>query len=147
MPGKGAWDKTVQPRYQRWISDRYRKVFRISVSADLSTGEVTGRPPEGHMLAIRRHEAEGLATELEWCFPGEHGLVWRNLVRTAQVGDRCAVEHRVEIASAEYLVSPAGYSVGAPVVVCIICQQDVLVGEMRVRHRVPATGGRGRPVY
>lgn len=134
--GESAWDTTVRPRYQRWISDRYRKVFQTSVNADLSTGEVSGRPPEEHVLAIRRHEADGVATELEWSFPGEHGLIWRNLVRTAQVADRCAVEHRVEIASAEYLVSPAGYSVGAPTVVQVICQQDVLVGDMRVRATV-----------
>jgi hypothetical protein len=136
VPGEGAWETTVRPRYQRWISDRYRKFFQTSVSADLGSGEVSGRPPDGHVLAVRRYEADDVATELEWSFPGEHGLIWRNLVRTAQVGDRCAVEHRVEIGSAEYLVSPAGYSVGAPTVVRIICQQEVFVGEMRVRATV-----------
>jgi hypothetical protein len=46
------------------------------------------------------------------------------------------VEHRVEIASAEYLVSPAGYSLGAPAVVRVICQQEVLVGDIPVRAAV-----------
>lgn len=136
VPGQGAWDTTVRPRYQRWVSERYRKSFETSVGPDLTTGEVAGRLPEGHVLAIRRHEADGIATEVEWSFPGEQGLVWRNLVRTAQIADRCAVEHRVEIASAEYLVTPAGYSVGAPTVVRVICQQDVFVGDMRVRAAV-----------
>lgn len=136
VPGEGAWETTVRPRYERWIADRYRKAFNTSVSTDLGTCEVFGHPPEGHLLAVRRYEAEGVATELEWSFPGEHGLVWRNLLRTAQLSDRCAVEHRVEIASTEYLVSPAGYSVGAPAVVRIICQQDVLVSDMRVRATV-----------
>lgn len=103
---------------------------------DLATGIVSGFPPQDHVLAVRRFESEGIATELEWSFPGDHGLIWRNLVRTAQLADSCAVEHRVEIASAEYFVSPAGYSVGAPAVVRIICQRDVLVGEMRVRSTV-----------
>jgi hypothetical protein len=60
-------------------------------------------------------------------------LVWRNLIRTALLEDRCVVEHRVEIASVEYLLAPAFYSVGAPTVVRTICQQDVLIGDMRVR--------------
>lgn len=136
VPGEGAWDTNVRPRYQRWISDRYRKSFQTSVTTDLNTGDVYGRPPDGHLLAIRRYEVNGAATELEWSFPGEHGLIWRNLVRTAQLADRCAVEHRVEIASAEYLVSPAAYTVGAPAVIRAICQQDVLVGDMRVRATV-----------
>lgn len=133
VPGDGAWNKTVRPRYQRWIADRYRKFFQIPLTADLNTGDISGRPPEGHLIDIRRFEADGVATELEWSFPGEHGLIWRNLVRTAQISDRCAVEHRVELGSSEYFVSPAGYSVGAPAVVRIICQQEVLVGEMHVR--------------
>jgi hypothetical protein len=136
VPGQGAWDTTVRSRYQRWISERYRKSFQTSVSPDLATGEVSGRLPDGHLLAIRRHDADGIATEIEWSFPGEQGLVWRNLVRTAQIADRCAVEHRVEITSVEYLVTPAGYSVGAPAVVRTICQQDVLVGDMHVRAAV-----------
>jgi hypothetical protein len=136
VPGESAWDTRVRPRYQRWISDRYRKSFDASVNADLGTGEVSGGLPDGHTLAIRRYDSGGLATELEWSFPGEQGLIWRNLVRTAQIADRCAVEHRVEIGSAEYLVSPAAYSVGAPVVVRIICQQEVLVGDMHVRATV-----------
>jgi hypothetical protein len=103
---------------------------------DLRTGEVSGPLPDGHLLAVRRYEADGVATELEWSFPGEHGLIWRNVLRTAQIADRCAVEHRVEISSAEYLVAPAGYSVGAPTVIRVICQQDVLVGDMRVRATV-----------
>jgi len=139
VAGEGAWDTKVRPRYQRWIVDRYRHAFQVLVNLDMTTGQVSGTPPKGHMLAIRRHEADdGIATELEWSFPGEHGLIWRNLVRTAQIADRCAVEHRVEITSAEYFVSPAAYSVGAPVVVRTICQQDVLVGDMRVRATVYA---------
>jgi hypothetical protein len=111
-------------------------VFGTSISADLQTGEISGEVPAGHLLAIRRHQADGVAIELEWTFPGDQGLIWRNLVRAAQIDDRCAVEHRVELSSAEYLVSPAGYSVGAPTVVRVLCQQDVLVGEMRVRATV-----------
>ena len=106
------------------------------MSVDLSTGDVSGRFPEEHVLAIRHHEADFSATELEWTFPGDHGLIWRNSVRTAQLADRCAVEHRVEIGSAQYFVSPAAYSVGAPAVIQAICQQEVLVGEMRVRATV-----------
>lgn len=134
--GDSAWETTIRPRYQRWISDRYRKAFNVAVTADLVSPGVSGRTPEGHVLEVRRHEAESVVTELEWAFPGEHGLVWRNLMRAAQLDDRCVVEHRVEIASAEYTVSPAAYSVGAPTVIRTICQQDVLVGEMRVRATV-----------
>lgn len=134
--GATAWETAVRPRYQRWISDRYRRAFDASISPDLQTGEISGQVPSGHLLAIRRHRANGVATELEWSFPSDQGLVWRNLVRAAQVDDRCAVEHRVELSSAEYLVSPAAYSVGAPAVVRMLCQQDVLVGDMRVRATV-----------
>ncbi len=136
VPGDVAWDTMVRPHYERWISDRYCKSFKTSVDVDLSTGEISAPVPEGHVLAIRRHEADGVATELEWSFPGEHGLIWRNVVRAAQVAYRCAVEHRVEIASAEYLISAADYSVGAPAVVRVICQEDVFVGDMRVRATV-----------
>lgn len=136
VQGEYAWATIVQPRYEHWISDRYRRAFQATVAVDLSNGNTSGVLPDGHFLGVRRHELDGIATELEWSFPGEQGLIWRNLVRTAQVGDRCAVEHRVEIASSEYLVAPAGYSVGAPAVVRDICQQDVLVGEMTVRASV-----------
>ena len=74
--------------------------------------------------------------ELLWTFPGDHGLQWRNLVRMAQLAESCAVEHRVELVSAEYMVTPAPYSVGAPNVVQVICQQEVLVGVMRVKATV-----------
>jgi hypothetical protein len=84
-------------------------------------------------LQVRQYNADGTALELEWSFPGDSQLVWRNLVRTARLRDRCAVEHRVEIASAEYLLTPAFYSVGAPAVVRTICRQEVFVGEMRLR--------------
>lgn len=136
MPGKGAWDTTVRPEYERWISDRYRNVFNLSLDADLADAQVFDNLPEGHLLAVRRHASDGIATEVEWSFPGEKGLIWRNLVRAAELDDRCAVEHRVEIASTEYLVSPAGYSVGAPTVVRALCQQEVVVGDMRVRATV-----------
>jgi hypothetical protein len=103
---------------------------------DLSAAEVAAPLPSGHSLAIRQFDTNGTALELEWTFPGENELVWRNLIRTAQLAERCAVEHRVEIASAEYLLAPAFYSVGAPAVVSTICQQDVLIGDMRVRAAV-----------
>ena len=143
VPGTDAWETNVRPRYARWIADRYRKAFQTAVAVDLDSGEITGTVAEDHVLAIRRFEADGTATELEWAFPGDHGLIWRNLVRTAQLQDRCAVEHRVEIASADYMLSPAGYSVGAPVVVRIICQQRVLVGDMQVRATVYPLRGEG----
>jgi len=136
VPGATAWETAVRPQYQRWISDRYRRGFEASISPDLQTGEISGQVPAGHLLAIRRHRAGGVAIELEWSFPGAQGLIWRNLVRAAQIDDRCAVEHRVELSSAEYLVSPAGYSVGAPAIVRTLCQQDVLVGDMQVRATV-----------
>ena len=99
---------------------------------DATIGEL---PPE-HVLSIRRFEAGGIATEIDWSFPGDQGLVWRNVVRTAQIGDRCAVEHRVELSSAEYLISPAGYSIRPPNIIRDLCQRDVLVGDMRVRAAV-----------
>lgn len=136
VPGEAAWEKIVRPRYQRWVADRYRKTFQRAIAADLTTGEIMGALPDRHTLAVRRYQGNGFVAELDWSFPGDQGLVWRNLVRTAQFDDRCAVEHRVEIASAEYLVAPAFYSVGAPAVVRIICQQDVLVGDMKVRATV-----------
>lgn len=95
-----------------------------------------GAVPDGHSLIIRRYGGSETVVEFDWSFPGEHGLMWRNLVRTAQFSDRCAVEHRVELGSSEYLVTPALYSVGAPAVVRMICQHDVFVGDMRVRATV-----------
>ncbi len=136
VPGKVGWETIVRPRYERWISDRYRKAFDSAVSIDLERAEVSGLLPDGHSLTIRRHTADIIATEIDWRFPGEDGLIWRNSIRAAQLEDRCALEHRVEIESSQYVVSPAGYSVGAPAVVRIICQQFVLVGEMRVRATV-----------
>ncbi|MCO6416098.1 hypothetical protein JYK14_07935 [Siccirubricoccus sp. KC 17139] len=135
-PSEDAWEKVVRPRYERWVSDRYRRAFETTINLDLSASEVAGRLPSGHSLNIRRYVADGTALELEWAFPGENGLVWRNLVRMAQLTDRCAVEHRVEVASAEYLLAPAFYSVGAPAVVRTICQQEMLIGDMRVRAAV-----------
>lgn len=136
VPGEDAWGKTVQPLYQGWISDRYRKAFQASIGIDLMAGEVTGQLPDGHLLTARRHRSDAAAVELEWSFPGERGLVWRNFVRTAELDDRVVVEHRVEISSSEFLVSPASYSVGAPGVIRRLCQQEVLVGDMRVRATV-----------
>ncbi len=136
VPGDSAWESTVQPRYQRWIADRYRKSFQTQLSVDLNTGELVGQLPDGHQLVVRRHGGDDVAIEIEWTFPGDHGLVWRNIIRAAQILECCAVEHRVELTSVEYLISPAGYSVGAPAVVRVICQRDVLVGEMRVRATV-----------
>ncbi len=135
-PGEDAWEKVVRPRYEGWVSDRYRRAFETAIDLDLGASEVRGCLPLGHSLNIRSYEAGGTALELEWAFPGENELVWRNIVRMAQLTDRCAVEHRVEIASAEYLLVPAFYSVGAPTAVRIICQQDVLIGDMRVRATV-----------
>lgn len=135
-PGEYAWEKVVRPRYERWVSDRYRRAFATVVNLDLGASEVVDQLPVGHSLTIRRYEADGTAFELEWAFPGENQLVWRNIVRMAQLADRCAVEHRVEVASAEYLLVPALYSVGAPAVVREICQQEMLVGEMRLRATV-----------
>jgi hypothetical protein len=135
-PGEDAWERMVRPRYERWVSDRYRRAFETAVNLDLGASEVAGELPLGHSLNIRRYEADGTAFELEWTFPGQNELVWRNLVRMAQLADRCAVEHRVEVASAEYLLVPAVYSVGAPAVVRAICQQEMLVGDMRVRATV-----------
>ena len=57
-------------------------------------------------------------------------------MRIAPLNQGCAVKHRVELASAEYLVTPAPYAVGAPAVVRVICQQEVLVGDMRVKATV-----------
>jgi hypothetical protein len=133
VPGKYAAERIVQPRYEGWITDRYRRAFETGVAADFAAATVDGVLPDGHSLAIRRFSADETVLELEWAFPGDSGLVWRNLVRTAQLADRCAVEHRVEITSAEYLVAPAHYSIGAPAVVRSICQQEVLIGDMRVR--------------
>lgn len=137
VPGVNAWVTTVAPRYQRWVTDRYRKSFGTAVVPDLATGEVSGALPEGHALFLRRHSAEdAIAIELSWTFPGDHGLLWRNLVRMAPLAECCAVEHRVELASAEYSVTPAPYAVGAPNVVRVICQREVLVGDMRVKATV-----------
>ena len=135
-PGDDAWEKVVRPRYEYWISDRYHRAFETAINLDLGAYEFTGRLPKGHSLDIRRYDADGTALELEWAFPGEKELVWRNLVRIAQLTDRCAVEHRVEVASAEYLLVPAFYSVGAPAVIRTLCQQDMLIGDMRVRATV-----------
>jgi hypothetical protein len=136
VPGEGAWDTLVRPQYEHWIKDRYSKSFKTSLNVDLRTGKISGSMPEGHAIAVRWHEADDVATELEWSFPGEQRLIWRNLVRVAQIGGFCIVEHRVEVGSADYLISPAVYSVGAPVVVRTICQREVFVGEMRVRATV-----------
>lgn len=137
VPGANAWEATVAPRYQRWLVDRYRKSFGTTVTPDLPNGEVVGSLPDDHALLIRCHRAEeASAFELSWTFPGDHGLLWRNLVRMAPLAESCAVEHRVDLASAEYLVTPAHYAVGAPAVVRVICQQEVLVGEMRVKATV-----------
>lgn len=136
VPGETAWDEAVRPEYERWVAERYGNAFGCEMALDLESGEVAGALPEGHRLEVRRHEADGVAVELEWRFPGERGLVWRNLARLAQLGDRCAVEHRVEIASAEYLVAPAGFALGAPKVIRDLCRHDVLVGGMRVRATV-----------
>ena len=131
-PGEDAWERMVRPRYERWVSDRYRRAFETAAKLDLGASKVTGELPLGHSLNIRRHESDSTAFELEWLFPGDNKLVWRNLVRMAQLADRCAVEHRVEVASAEYVLAPALYSVGAPAVVRTICQHEMFVGDMRV---------------
>lgn len=135
-PGENAWERTVRPRYERWVSSRYRQAFQAEISLDLSAGNVIGRLPPGHSLTIKHYDANGSAIELDWAFPGDNKLLWHNLIRTAQIADRCAVEHRIEIASAEYLLAPAYHSVGAPAVIRTICQQDVLIGDMRARATV-----------
>jgi hypothetical protein len=136
VPGDDTWERMVRPRYERWVTERYRQAFGTTVNLDLGASEVVGELPLGHSLNVRRYQGAGTAFELEWAFPGENELVWRNLVRMAQLTDRCAVEHRVEVASAEYLLVPAAYSVGAPAVVRTICQDYMLVGDMRVRATV-----------
>lgn len=136
VPGAVAWDTLVRPQYQGWIAERYRKAFDASVNPDFATGEIKGNVPLGHLLNIRRFQSDDTATEIEWSFPGEQGLIWRNIVRIAQISDRCVVEHRIEISSAEYLVSPAGYSLGAPAVIRDLCRNDVFVGEMYIRATV-----------
>ncbi len=106
-PGDAAWEETVRPAYERWVTERYRRAFQTTINLDLDACEVIGKLPSGHSLMTKKYSANCSALELEWAFPGDNGLVWRNLVRTAQLADRCAVEHRVEIASAEYLLAPA----------------------------------------
>lgn len=137
VPGATAWESRVAPRYQRWIADRYKQIFDVEVAANFATGEVSGSLPEGHVLLIHRHIAENAeAIEVSWTYPGDHGLLWRNLIRIAPLVESCAVEHRIELASADYWIAPAHYAVGAPAVVRIICQQEVLIGDMRVKATV-----------
>lgn len=120
-----------------------KKGFGARVEANLHTGEVIGNPPEGHDLAILRHAAEGEAVDCRWTFPGENGLRWRNAIRFGALSDRCAVEHRVELESSDYLLAPARFSVGAPGVIRDICERyEVFVGSMRIRAVVyPLTAG------
>ena len=136
VPGEAAGREIVRPGYGRWIATKYRSAFGTEIAVDLETAQVTGALPEGHSLRIRRFAAEATALEIDWAVPGDSGLVWRNVVRTGDLRDRCAVEHRVELVSAEYSVVPARYSIGAPLIVRDLCQQDVLVGDMQVRATV-----------
>lgn len=136
VPGDSAWADKVLPAYESWVKDRFRKAFQSEVGLDINGGAIVGALPPKHSINIRHFKTGGHAVELDWTYPSDNGLLWRNLIRLARLDDRCAMEHRVEIASAEYLVAPARYSVGAPGVVRRICRDDVFVGDMRVRSVV-----------
>jgi hypothetical protein len=134
VPGTDAEAGIVAPAYEAWIHDHYQRSRTANIQLNLGSGSFTGHLPDQHRLTIERHEADAVARVLRWVFPGDHGLLWRNDVRMAQVEDSCVVEHRIHLESAEYLVAPASFSVGAPRVVRGICEtQIVQVGKMRLR--------------
>ncbi len=134
VPGSDAWASTVAPTYADWIKARYAKAYGVRMAADLATGAVAGSLPEGHALDILRHVQGTEAVDCRWTFPGDKGLKWRNAIRFGVLADRCVVEHRVELESAEYLLAPAHFSVGAPAVIRDICERyEVYVGPMRIR--------------
>lgn len=134
VPGAEAASATILSAYECWVRDRYQKVHRADVQIDFKGGVVTGPLPDAHRLRIATHDATAVAYVLHWLFPGDNGLLWCNDVRIAQLENCCVVEHRVSLESAEYLVAPAPFSVGAPGVVRTICEAHVVnVGKMRLR--------------
>jgi hypothetical protein len=127
---------SVLREYESWISERYYRAFESTVKLDIDASNITGDIPSRHRLDLRRYGATEVVFELDWVFPGDGALLWRNLVRIAGFPNNCAVEHRVEVSSSEYVLMPASYSVGSPGVIRKLWQRDVRVGEIKVKSTV-----------
>lgn len=137
LPEAGALGYIVAPAYQDWIADRYAAAFDTDVALDLLSGTVLGSLPPEHSVQVEKFETTEVALRIDWAFPGDHGLVWHNTVRMAELNDSCVVEHQVQLGSADYLVAPAFFSVGAPSVVRTICERNrVCVGDMQLMAAV-----------
>ncbi|MFG1294005.1 hypothetical protein [Xanthobacter versatilis] len=137
VPGVATWEDTVVPAYESWARDRYIRAHGADVSIDIAGGTVAGELPQGHVLLVEKFEANEVATRIHWAFPGDQELIWTNTVRIARLAQCCVVEHQVQLRSADYLVAPASFSLGAPGVVRRICEQHPInVGEMRLRATV-----------
>ena len=134
VPGDHSWESIVAPAYGKWIGGRYSGSSGDPVAVDILEGTIAGSLPARHTVDVERYQSEQFATRIDWAFPGDYGLIWRNQIRIAALTGSCAVEHQVQLLSADYLVAPAPFKFGAPGVVRTICEQhSVNVGEMQFR--------------
>lgn len=137
VPGAEAWASIVAPAYEAWVKDRYARAHGAEVTVDIPQGSMSGTLPPGHTLSIENFVSGGTATRIVWAFPGDQGLIWTNTIRIASLPEGCAVEHQIHLHSADYLVAPARFSLGAPAVVRTICERHPInVGDMRLRATV-----------
>lgn len=126
---------SVMEEYNRWISQFYQRNYGTQLIEPFG-GSIEGLPGDHQVSLVSATNDTSEIYDLDWRYPDpeETDLIWRNMVRVAEISGSCLFEHRVMIEALNFVVRPTPISVGAPNVIRRLCKRDVVrFADLRLR--------------